>query len=148
MMFSTDDGRLGVIIIPAGTPHMYQFQLVVDGFVLGDCEPCIIGSAMKRLSSLKKLSDARLSPGALSTDALISLLSTDSELHDAATLSLAESMDNWLLRAYKYEDLVVFVGREYRPVEGLPRTIFSVLDETSYDTIIEAAGSYMRENDE
>lgn len=142
MRFSTDDRRLGVIVSPAGRPHMFQFQLVMNGQVLGDSEPCIIGSAMKRLSSLRKLSDDRLSPGALSSEALMGLLEADEELHDATTLSLAESLDSWLLRAYEYEGQVVFVGRRYRPAESSPELVLAVVDAASYSSLIAKARSY------
>lgn len=142
MRFSTGDGRFGVIVSPAGSPQMFQFQLVIQGRVLGDSEPCVIGSAIKRLSSLRKLSDDRLSPGALSSKALMGLLEGDEELHDATTLSLAESLDNWLLRAYEYEDQVVFVGRKYRPAGASPEIVLTVVDASSYGSLIAEARSY------
>ena len=61
MQFLADDDRFGIVIAPAEGQHMYQFQLVIDGHTLGDAEPCIIGSAMAGLGSLKALSDPRLS---------------------------------------------------------------------------------------
>ena len=116
MKFLADDDRFGIVVTPAGWRHMYQFRLVIGGRLIGDAEPCIIGSAMMRLGSLTTLSDPRLSLALTDPAALIRLVastgeldiesgeepdSADTDLHDGTVLSLAESLDSWLVLGFR-----------------------------------------------
>jgi hypothetical protein len=142
MKFLTDDDDFGIIVTPAGSPHMYQFRLVVNGRALGDREPCIIGSAVKRLGRLKKLDDSRLDPGLADPATLMRLLETDDELHDATTLSLSESLDNWLLRSYEYEGNVFLMACEYRVLEASGEVLSVTIDSSVYCSLVEMFRTY------
>jgi hypothetical protein len=67
--FSTDDGQFGLIVSPRPGRDMFAFQLVVDGHVVGDGEPAILGSLMWELQhrpfyGIGQVPDAGASPGA------------------------------------------------------------------------------------
>ena len=134
MRVSTDDGRFGFILEPVAG-NMVRFQIIVDGRSIGDDEPCIIGSAIYGLQRLKTLDDGRL--GCLPDDPVaVSLaLSTDEDLHDAATLSLAESLDQWLIHGYIFNGRVAILAQEYERGELAGPILISVLDKAEYDRI-------------
>jgi hypothetical protein len=121
---------------------MFQFQLVVGGRLVGDSEPCIIGSAVKRLGRLKKLNDRRLAPDLSDPAAVMRLLQADDKLHDATTLSLSESLDNWLLRGYEYDGNVVFMAREYRVSETSGEVLAVIIDSSVYGSLVEMFRTY------
>jgi hypothetical protein len=134
--FLADDDRFGIVVSPAGCRHMYQFQLVINGRLIGDAEPCIIGSAITRLGDLKTLSDPRLSLGLSDPAALVRRVasigeldiesgeepdSADTDLHDGTVLSLAESLDSWLVLGFRHARSVVFLASQYRTGGALAR---------------------------
>jgi hypothetical protein len=139
--FVDDDGRFGIILTPEDGQHFYRFRLVIDGRVIGDTDPCIIGSAMNSLGHLHALSDRRLSSGLSDPDALMQLLQDD-EFHDATTLSIAESLDSWLLCGYRYEGSVVFVAREDSVRDTSGDVLAANIDQFLYDSIFEMASTY------
>lgn len=142
MKFVDDGDRFGIILTPADGRHFYRFRLIVGGQIIGDNEPSIIGSAMNRLGHLHALSDRRLSSGLSDPDALMQLLQVDDELHDATTLSISESLDNWLLCGYRYAGDVFFVARE-DPAHGTSGDVLAVsIDQFLYDSIFEMAHIY------
>jgi len=134
MRVSTDDGRFGFILEPVAG-DMVRFQIIVDGRSIGDDGPCIIGSAIYQLQRLKTLDDGRL--GCLPDDPVaVSLaLRTDEDLHDAATLSLAESLDQWLIHGYIFNGRVAILAQEYERGELAGPILVSVLDKAEYDRI-------------
>ena len=134
MRVSTDDGRFG-FILNSVTGSMFRFQLIVDSRSIGDDEPCILGSAMHQLGNLKTLNDERLARLPEDPIAVSSALRSDEELHDAATLSLAESFDRWLIHGYAYNGTVVILAQEYEGGELAGDILVSVLDESEYDAI-------------
>jgi len=141
MRVSTDDGGFGFILKPV-TGDMFRFQIIVNGRSMGDDEPCILGSAMHRLRHLKTLDDGRL--GCLPDDpvAVSSALRSDEDLHDAATLSLAESLDRWLIHGYIFNGKVAILAQEYERGELAGLILVSVLDKAEYDPIIGAIHDY------
>jgi hypothetical protein len=66
----------------------------------------------------------------------------EEELHDPATLPLAESMDRWLIHGYVYEGNVVIVARADEDGSLAGPTLISVVGSTEYDPIIDAARNY------
>jgi len=70
---------------------MYQFRLVIGGCLIGDAEPCIIGSAIRRLGNLNALSDPRLSLGLSDPSALIRLVAATGALGPVATAVIEPS---------------------------------------------------------
>lgn len=157
MKFLADDDRFGIVVTPAGWRHMYQFRLVIDGCLIGDAEPCIIGSAIRDLGDLKALSDPRLSLGLSDPAALIRLVaaiggldiesgeepdSADTDLHDGTVLSLAESLDSWLVLGFRHDRGVVFLASEYQGDGVLGPVAAAVIEPPAYDPLVEMARVY------
>jgi len=155
--FLADDDRLGIVITPAEGRHMYRFQLVIDGHVVGDAEPCIVGSAMKGLGSLKAPGDPRLSLALSDPAALVRLVTAigerdvesgdepddaDVDLHDSTVLSLAESLDSWLLLGFAYDGRVVFLASQYREGGARGEVITAVIEPLAYGSLLEASRAY------
>jgi hypothetical protein len=155
--FLADDDRLGIVITPAEGRHMYQFQLVIDGHVVGDAEPCIIGSAIKGLGSLKTPGDPRLSLALSDPAALVRLVTAIGErdaesgdepddadvgLHDSTVLSLAESLDSWLLLGFTCDGHVIFLASQYRDGSAAGEVIRAVVEPPAYDSLLEASRAY------
>jgi hypothetical protein len=153
--FLADDDRFGIVVTPAGWRHMYQFRLVIGGRLIGDAEPCIIGSAMMRLGSLTTLSDPRLSLALTDPAALVRLVayaggldiesgegpgSADTDLHDGTVLSLAESLDSWLVLGFRHDRGVVFLA-SYR-AGGALGPVTAVIEPPVYDSLVEMARVY------
>ncbi len=152
MKFLADDDRFGIAVTPAGCRHMYQFRLVINGRLIGDAEPCIIGSAIMRLSDLKTLSDPRLSLGLSDPAALVRLVasiggldiesgeepdSVDTDLYDGTVLSLAESLDSWLVLGFRHDRSVVFLASQYRTGGALDPVTAAVIEPPVYDPLVE-----------
>jgi hypothetical protein len=142
MRFLTDDGRFGFLVAPLAGYSMFRFQLVVDGRLIGDSDPCILGTAMARLGSLTHLDDDRLDLPFSDQDVALSALLTEEELHDRTTLSIAESLDDWLIHGYVYKGNVVMVARGDEDGSLTGPTLVSVVAASEYDPIIEAARGY------
>lgn len=143
MRFSTDDGRFGFIVTPLAGRHMFRFQMIIESQVIGDTEECILGSAMATLANLKPLDDERLARLSSDPAAVLSTLSLDETLHDDAVLSLAESVDRWLMCGYIYEGNATMLAQEYGTGDDLVgRVLVSVVPAVEYSTIIAAVRSY------
>jgi hypothetical protein len=156
--FLADDDRLGIVITPAEGRHMYQFQLVIDGHTVGDAEPCIIGSAIRELSNLKTPGDPRLALALSDPAALVRLVTAigerdagsgdepddaDVDLRDSTVLSLAESLDSWLLLGFTYDGRVVFLASQYRDGSAAGEVITAVVVEPlAYHSHLEASRAY------
>jgi hypothetical protein len=111
--FATDDGRFGFLVEPTSYSAMYRFQLIVAGELVGDEEPSFIESAMSTLSELPRVEDHRLDAAPSDPAAALAILQNDDELHDATTLSIAESLDRWLVCAYVHDGSAAFLVRAY-----------------------------------
>jgi hypothetical protein len=111
--FTTEDGRFGFLIEPTSYSGMFRFQLVLAGQLVGDEEPCFLESAMGTLRSLPVLTDARLDAVRSDPASVLAALRTDEALHDATTLSIAESLDRWLVCAYVNGEQAIFLTRAY-----------------------------------
>lgn len=157
MKFLDDDDRFGIVITPTGWRHMYQFRLVIDGRLIGDAEPCIITSAIDGLGGLTALSDPRLSLGLSDPAAFVRLVrsigrldiesgeepdSADDDLHNGTVLSLAESLDSWLVLGFRHDRSVVFLASEYR-ADGAPGPVAAaVIEPPVYNQLVEMARVY------
>jgi hypothetical protein len=142
MRFLTDDGLFGFLVTPVAGPGMFRFQLVIDGRLIGDTEPCFLGTAMGDLGSLPHLDDERLGRLSSDRDIVLSALLSEEQLHDAATLPLAESIDHWLIHGYVYKGDVVMIARADEDGSLTGPTWISVVRSTEYDAIFDAAHSY------
>lgn len=143
MKISTDDGLFGFVLAPLSGAGMFRFQMIVGGRLIGDTEACILGSAMYRLSNLRRLADERLGRVFEEPGAVVSALCTNDGLHDAATLSLAESLDRWRLHGYVHDGKVNVLAQGYNQsgeVEGL--VLASVVNVPEYELMIETVRHY------
>ncbi|MGW2057945.1 hypothetical protein ACWCOZ_29225 [Streptomyces sp. NPDC001840] len=138
----TDDGRFGFLVAPLAGRGMFRFQLVIDGRLIGDTDPCILGTAMARLGSLAHLDDERLDLLFSDMDVVLSALLTEEELHDRTTLSIAESLDDWLIHGYVYKGNVVMVARGDENGSLAGPALISVVTSSEYEPIIESARNY------
>jgi hypothetical protein len=119
MRFTTDDGQFGFLVEPTSYSGMYRFQLIVAGELVGDDEPCFLESAMGTLAALPTLDDERLDAARNDPAAALAILQTDETLHDITTLSVAESLDRWLVCAYIHDKQAVFLARAYADEEDV-----------------------------
>ncbi|MFF4432074.1 hypothetical protein ACFYZ4_23205 [Streptomyces sp. NPDC001513] len=138
----TDDGRFGFLVSPLKGRGMFRFQLIIDSQLIGDTEPCILGTAMARLGSLTHLEDDRLNLFASDRDIILSALLTEEELHDRTTLSIAESLDDWLIHGYTHKGNTVVVARGDEDGSLTGPTLVAVVASAEYDSIIQAARIY------
>ncbi|MFD9892406.1 hypothetical protein ACFWY9_23945 [Amycolatopsis sp. NPDC059027] len=137
----TNDGRFGFLISPTVGRGMFRFQLIIDGNLIGDEEPCLLGTAMRQLGSIADLKDRRLD--ALSSDptSVLFTLRSDEELHDRTTVALAESFDSWRINAYRHEGRVVFLATEVRKNEPPSLILVSTVDLIEYNQIVNSVRS-------
>jgi len=140
---STDDGLFGIIATPLDGKGMFRFQLIVGGTLLGDEQPCILGSAMYRLRNLRRLDDAALSGRAADPETLFASLLSDDALHDAVVLELAESLDDWMVVGFLYGETVFVLAQAYeaRSVRTGP-VVWSRVPVSHYTAIVETVHSY------
>lgn len=113
MRVSTDDERFGFIITRLDGLHMFSFQLIISGQLIGDSDPCILGSAMHQLGNLPTFDDARLAGLASDPASAIPLLHTDESLHDGSTVTGSESLDRWSVNMFIHEGCVVLLAQAY-----------------------------------
>ncbi|WP_405799371.1 hypothetical protein [Streptomyces sp. NBC_01506] len=142
MKFLTDDARFGFLVTPLKGRGMFRFQLIIDSQLIGDTEPSILGTAMARLGDLTHLDDDRLDLLSSDRDALLAVLLNEEELHDRTTLSIAESLDDWLIHGYVYKGNVVVVARGDEDGSLMGPTLVAVVKSAEYDQIVDAARSY------
>lgn len=142
MLATSDDGQFGFLVTKLAGRQMFRFQLIINGRLIGDQEPCIIGSAMAALGDLPCLDDQRLDLLSSDPKAVVSLLDSDADLHDAATLSIAESLDSWWLRGYVRGGNVVLLTRRRRQGQAVGDALISVVPLAEYQKIYKVAHDY------
>ena len=147
MRFLSDDGQFGFLVTRLTGPRMYRFQVIIDGQLIGDSEPCIPGSAMKRLVILRDMTDSRLGHASRDSDSAWSLVRAD-ELHDATSLVLTESLDGWSLHGYTYSGTAVIMAQKYGEGSDAALTpligpiLVSVVTLDEFNSIVDATRSY------
>ena len=144
MLISTDDGHFGFVIARLAGHGMFRFQMIIGGQVIGDQEPCMLGSAMHRLGNLASLNDARLGRLSESPAEVVRILRSEEEFHDAVTLSLAESLDQWLIQSYLYRGDATVLAQEYRNGELDGPVLVSVVSPQDYHSLVELVGHFWR----
>jgi hypothetical protein len=142
MRFLSDDGRFGFLVTPLAGRGMFRFQLVIDGRLIGDTEPCFLGTAMRVLGNLPHLNDERLGLLSSDPDVVLSALLSEEQLHDPTTLSIAESLDRWLIHGYVYEGNVVMIARGDEDGLLTGPTLISIVGSAEYGPVFDAAYSY------
>lgn len=142
MRFLTDDGEFGFLLSPLSGREMFRFQMIIGGRLIGDSEPCMVGTAMKQLASRPELEDERLSQLSIDPGSVLSVLRTDERLHDSTTMSLAESLDHWVINGYVFGGRFVMLAQEYK--EGTPDASarISIVDVAEYDALVGALRNY------
>jgi hypothetical protein len=140
--FLTNDGQFGLLISPATEQDMFRFQLIVDGHVIGDTEPCFLVTAMRGLGGLRRQDDTRLATLSSDPTLTLSTLLDDEDLHDATTLPLAESLDQWLIHGYVYRDDAVVIARAAHGDSVVDPTWISIVEFSEYSQVVEAARDY------
>lgn len=147
MRLMTTDGRFGFLIAALPGRDMFRFQMLIDGQVIGDAEPCILGTAMRQLAKLAHVDDAVVSDVLSDTQSVLDALNSDDRLHDATMRSLAESMDRWSIRAYIHASKAVWLAQEYRTGDVATGPIsVAVTDLEDYDVLIEMVHHYWSKN--
>ena len=140
MLIATDDGQFGFIIAELPGLGLFRFQVVVEGHAIGDADGTMLGSAVYRLANLNAVDDEDLAQ--LEERVRIFEFLDGDDIHDAVTLSVAESLDQWLIRAFIQGERVVFMAREYSG-ENLIGPIFgSIVDRHQYDSIVDSVRHY------
>src|SRR5262249_35615718 len=132
----------GLIVAKLAGQHMFRFQMIIDGRVIGDTDECIIGSAMARLTNLGQLDDPRLAVLATDPAAVLSLLETDEALHDTAIVSIAESLDQWLICSYIYRDTATLLAQEIRGDDLVGPILVSAVPVADYSIVMDAVRTY------
>jgi len=115
----TDDEQFGFIIRKTAAQKFFVFQIVLEGCIVGDEEPCILGTAMRQLMNLTSVS---VQPNN-GTDRfeLVSHLRRD-EIYDHTRFNVSESLDQWALHAYSYQQTATFLAQPNGFV-GSPKSI-------------------------
>jgi hypothetical protein len=140
--FSTDDGQFGLIVTPTSWNKMFRFQLIVDGAVVGDTEPCILGSAMRQLSSLHRLDDPRLARARVDPAGTMSVLCSDDPLYDLSMLNGAESLDRWLVRGYINGESAVVMSQPAEGPESERSIRVAVVPLRDFESVVRSAVGY------
>ena len=142
MRVTTSDGSFGFLVESTDSPKFFVFQLVIDAQVLGDREPCILGTAMQQLQDLPTVSiDA--SPGNETlASGLLSELQANDESSDATLLPLAESLDALQLRGFINGSTVTFLAQQGGATEQSTSPILTSIPVPEYDAIVAAIVTY------
>lgn len=145
MRFSTNDGKFGFLVSPfENSRGMFRFQLIIDSALIGDTDPCFLETAMIQLGNLPHLEDRRLRSLLADPQSVFSALLYEKDLHDRATLPLAESMDHWLIHGYVHDGNVVMIVRGDRDGTLAGPDLISTLSVKCYKHIFDATCSYWR----
>jgi len=145
MRFSTDDGQFGLIVTPTSWNKMFRFQLIVDAAVVGDTEPCILGSAMQQLSNLHRLEDPRLARARVDPAGTMSVLCSDDSLYDLSMLNGAESLDHWLVRGYINGETAVVMSQPAEGPESERSIRVAVVPLRDFESVVRSAVGYWAE---
>jgi hypothetical protein len=137
-----------LIVTPLAGQHMFRFQMIIDGQVIGDTDGCIIGSAVTGLTNLKQLEEPWLARVSTDPAAVLSILETDETLHDDTVLSIAESLDGWLICGYIYRGEATMLAQEIRGDDLVGPVLVSAVPMADYSAIVDAVRSYWLKNDE
>jgi hypothetical protein len=140
--FLTDDGGFGLLIAPLPGRDMFRFQMIIGDQLIGDSEPCILGSAMWQLRNLPFLADSRFGSLRDHLAEVLPLLRCDQEIHDATSLSLAESLDLWLINGYIYQGSATVLAM-HDPAAA-DSALISTMSLTAYEPVVGASYDYCK----
>jgi hypothetical protein len=142
--FSTDDGQFELVVSPRPGRGMFAFQLVIDGHVVGDADPAILGSLMWELQhrpsfDADQVPDARVSPAAA-----VELLLADEQL-ESAMLRGAESLDRWLVWLYRQQEHGIALAQAADGDERAGPVLVSVVEVADFRDVLDSAVRYWSE---
>src|SRR5256885_734995 len=141
MRFSTDDGRFGFIVTPVNDLGMFRFQVVIGGQLVGDTEPCILGTAMKQIGKLCRLDGNNPDQVIADPAGALAALRSDDKMHDARMLSLAESLDRWRVFGYLSGENAILLAQKDEG-SAVAAVILSVVPVIQYEAIVDAVRTY------
>jgi hypothetical protein len=129
---------------------MFAFRLVVDGCLVGDDEPFILGSIMRELQHRPSFAPGELpDAGTSPADVAKLLLDDESRLQDerceAAMLSGAESLDGWQVWLYAHGTHGVALAQAYRDDERVGPLLASLVDLSEFRAILGSVVRYWQE---
>jgi hypothetical protein len=139
--FSTDDGQFGLIVSPRPGRDMFAFQLVVDGHVVGDGEPAILGSLMRELQHRPTLGADQVPDVRTSPAAAVGLLLAD-EQFESAMLRGAESLDRWLVWLYSQQAHGIALAQAADRDERVGPVLVSLVEVTDFLDVLDSAVRY------
>lgn len=142
MRFVTDGGQFGLLVSPMPGPDMFRFQVIIGDRIIGDDQPCILGSAMGELRNLSQFEHLGFDPVQDTPDAVVSALNSSEKLHDLTTLSIAESMDGWDLQGLIFEGNFILLAREYGSDGAAGMILRTMVNRAEYEELIETAYRY------
>lgn len=140
MIVATDELAFGVLLSPSDRPRFWILRLLVNGDLIGDCEPCMVGSAVPIIA--RRPPFAAIDPRGNRTTVL-NLLRSDAH-HDATLYPLAESFDDWEVRLYSTDqEVVVVASSDVSQGETADLRLVAVaIDE--YMAVVSTIASYWR----
>jgi hypothetical protein len=142
MRFLVDGGQFGFLLAQRDGQGMYRFQIVVEGNLIGDAEPSILGTAMRQLRNLPRLDSDKFDQTFANPSAVMSRLQDDEELHDATTLALAESLDQWQVHGFRHGGNVVMLMSPCSDDMAGDRLLASIVDAAEYDVLLDVIYLY------
>lgn len=152
MRIATDDNAFGIFIasVAAGSDHrFFRFQLIVSGEVVGDDQPCILGSTMGYLDDIAQVDDARLGNADTDPGGVLAATFSDADLHDRLVFTHAESIDGWVVIAYQHGDRSpgLLAGHRLRATDERPTRQWRSLNTAESYGRPSATGDHARLHD-
>jgi hypothetical protein len=120
---------------------MFVFQLVVDGHVVGDNEPSILGSVMWELQHRPSFGAYQLPDVGSSPTSTVEVLLAE-EQFESAMLRGAESLDRWLVWLYVQRSRAVALAQAVEGKERIGPILVSLVDLTDLRPPLDAALGY------
>src|SRR5581483_10528659 len=120
--FMTNEGEFGILLAKssAGTAEAnpatcrFRFQLLLDGHLIGDEEPCIPGSAFGHLRKPFRIDPAQWPDLPAEPERMYAYLDADATLHEQTRAPQAQSLEGWSTKQFVTGSRVVLLARENR----------------------------------
>jgi hypothetical protein len=120
---------------------------LIDSVIVGDTDPCIVGYAVERLQRLETVSNPLLSPETDDLTTVLSVVRSDADLHDRLLGVWTESLEQWLVLAYLFDENAVWIAQAYDAEGRLTGPVLATrVPINSYIDVARQVGSYWREH--
>ncbi len=140
--FTSRDGSFGFLVEAMDGTRFFTFQLIIGGELLGDREPCILGTAVNQLQNLVAVGlDQRSFATKDEAFKALSELKTRDDWNDATLRPLAESLDRWDVRGFSQESSAVFLAL---PDADSCSIKVAVVDLDEYQSLVKSLADYWR----